>query len=323
MDNLPAVVHDKDRHVITADRPDVLSSFYYEPLEDDFFFFLIDIQARKPAQLQVLGDRESEYFILAFQLGQGEYSKKPSHKEGEGQLGEKALSLASMCYFFNNRFEFESSYLEGAHIRTLMLCVRKEWLERNLMELEAIDPDTPFMRVLRKEQVSMTLLNDSFYKSDLAELLHIHTSGRDTFLYGLQLRKLCLSLFSGFLLTVLQHQEIEQAEHKSDANTGINKVREYLETHFLQTFPGLEKLAEVGSMTVPTMRRQFMATYGQTAFDYFYEVQMRYAFQKLAAGGSTKEVALSLGYKNTGNFSRRFKQRYQLLPTEVKKLHNQ
>ncbi|GGH62931.1 AraC-like DNA-binding protein [Filimonas zeae] len=321
MDTIPSIGHDKELRTITAGMPDVDTVFHYEKLEEGCYLFIVDMKAKQETTYVMHGDRDTEFYCLSYQRIQGPVQKTPLAKSVDaGPLESKVLSLPSLCSFYNNQFDYDTHFVEGAAVKAFIFCFTPAWLATTI-DLSTADAQAEYVKVIHKQSSNMSFLSDSFYKHTLTELDNLVFNTPRTAIYNLVLKKLSLTLISDFFTIVSEPQSVINVDPDEQVKAGMNRIMQYLEQNVRKGFPGLETLAEMGGMSVSTMRRQFLRFCGYSAFDYFREVQMRYAFEQLKQGVRTKDIALYLGFKNSGNFSRLFKERYNLTPAEMKKMN--
>ncbi|WP_304069062.1 helix-turn-helix domain-containing protein [Pedobacter glucosidilyticus] len=316
IEHYPAVQHNHQSQQIQAHTQDLRTTFQYEKIEEGCYLFVVDMEALEATKIAILGDREVEYFCLSYQLIRGGVNKTP-HKDNYQQ--SKALSLPRICSFYNNAFDYETNFEEKAGIRAFIFCFKKEWLMQHI-DLSSVDYQAGFMKVLAKEMDGIAYFNDSFYKDTYDELNHVLSSHKRSPVYSLVVKKLSMALIADFFSIVTDPLSVLNVPAQPEEFDGIENIKDYIHNHFRKGFPGLDYLAELGKMTVPTMRRQFKRQTGKTAFDYFREVQMRCAFEMLQQGHRVKQVAYLLNFSNASNFSRTFKEVYRLPPAAVMKL---
>lgn len=316
IDKNPFIFHDTQNHKIQANTNDLLTSFQYEKIEEGCYLFLVDMEALKSTQLAILGDRDIEYYCLSYQLIQGGVNKIP-HKDQHHQ--SKTFSLPRICSFYNNLFDYETSFEKGSGVRAFIFCFTREWLNHNI-DLNLVDEEVGFMKVLSKQMEGIAYFNDNFYKDTFDELNTIISGAKRSPVYNLVIRKLSLMLIADFFSIVTDPSSVLNVPALPQEFDGIEQIKSYINKNFKKGFPGLNVLADIGKMTVPTMRRQFKRQTGKTAFDYFREVQMRYAFELLQNGSQVKQVAHLLNFRNPSNFSRTFKEVYRISPKEVQSL---
>jgi AraC-like DNA-binding protein len=116
--------------------------------------------------------------------------------------------------------------------------------------------------------------------------------------------------------------ETELNASASDTNSemifglAINVMKQHLD----EGFPGLETLAALCNVSVPTFKRKFKGHYHITPEQYFRKLQIDLATDLLRRGDTTvREVAASLGYVDLQSFGRVFKKIKGFPPSAYKK----
>lgn len=99
--------------------------------------------------------------------------------------------------------------------------------------------------------------------------------------------------------------------------------RLYQARHLLQERladpPSLDELAREVGTNQPSLSRGFRALFGTTVFGFLREARLQRARELLAETNQpVKAVALTVGYRNTGDLSRAIKERYGLTPSELR-----
>ncbi|WAC40264.1 helix-turn-helix transcriptional regulator [Pedobacter sp. SL55] len=314
---IPAVVHHENKHQLIANSENLQTTFQYEKVEEGCYLFVVDMTAVSDTKIALFGDRDVEYYCLSYQLIKGDVNKVPM--KDNDPMQSRTMSLPRICSFYNNEFDYETLFEKGAGVRAFIFCFTKEWLDKGI-DFSAVDQEATFMKVIRKEMEGMAYFSDNFYKDTFDELDQLLTKSQRSPVYPLVVRKLSLTLISDFFSIVADPDSVLNQPPVADEFDGIEKIKAHLDKYFKQGFPGLENLADIGNMTVSTMRRQFLRQMGHSAFDYFRDIQMRYAFVQLQNGTQVKQVAQELSFGSSANFSRIFKKTYKILPAEVKSL---
>lgn len=314
---VPSIIHDKENHVLIADSPQLDTKFQYEKIEEGCYLFVVDMMANAYTKINLFGDREVEYYCLSYQLIKGMVNKVPA--KDNDPLQAKTMSLPRICSFYNNNFDYETFFEKDAGVRAFIFCFKKEWLLKNI-DFDDVDEEATFMKVIKKEMDGMAYFSDSFYKHTFDELDSLLNRAKRSPVYPMIVKKLSFTLISDFFSIVADPSSVLNMPAGEKEFDGIEVVKTFIDKNFKNGFPGLNILANMGNMSVPTMRRQFLRQTGHSAFDYFRDVQMRFAFEQLQNGVSIKQLALALGFSTSANFSRIFKKIYKILPSQVKQL---
>lgn len=101
--------------------------------------------------------------------------------------------------------------------------------------------------------------------------------------------------------------------NKKDINA-LKRVIKYLKDNYA-AYPSISNLAKVANMSETRFQLAFKQQYKTTLYEYFKNLRMNYALQLLnETNYSIKEIALKVGYRNSGHFAGIFKKRYGITP---------
>lgn len=96
----------------------------------------------------------------------------------------------------------------------------------------------------------------------------------------------------------------------------------YLSSHYQEPCP-LEKLSELCSMSIPTLRRKFVQAVNLPPNDYLHHLRIRNAVSLLKdTGMSVLEIANEVGYPSISSFNRQFLKIMKTSPSEIRKSRN-
>ena len=127
------------------------------------------------------------------------------------------------------------------------------------------------------------------------------------------------SLVTGILISVLRHEsENQQSKQPFSAEDLLPDILNYIDSNFL-TLKTIDEIAINLGYSHSHLCRIFKERHGSTIFEYLHEKQMSYGAEKLSVGMKLSDVAEILGYTNTANFSRAFKNHFGISPGEYKK----
>ena len=100
----------------------------------------------------------------------------------------------------------------------------------------------------------------------------------------------------------------------------LKDVKQYIRDHINEPL-NREVLADVAGFSVPHFHRIFTYHIGENISNYVRRVRLERAGRKLRMGAvDITEVALAAGYDSHAAFSKAFKQRYGLSPSEFRDL---
>lgn len=118
------------------------------------------------------------------------------------------------------------------------------------------------------------------------------------------------------------HRERLPTDHGA-AGYRIARVIRFLEKHYAEPLD-LGQLAEKGGMSISHLVRSFRQFTGVPPVQYLLDVRIRNASQLLASSDwNITEIALRCGFSDGNYFTRQFRRRVKLNPTEYRRLHRQ
>jgi len=94
--------------------------------------------------------------------------------------------------------------------------------------------------------------------------------------------------------------------------------KEVIETHVLSEI-SLEELAQLCNMSLSTFKRHFKKIYHTTPNEYLFDKRLENSKKLLATSEqSIDDIALLSGFKTTAHFSRKFKEKFNIPPSQYK-----
>jgi AraC-like DNA-binding protein len=122
------------------------------------------------------------------------------------------------------------------------------------------------------------------------------------------------------LLLLLSSKKAEDValllEHFVNKRTA--SFKEVVETHVLSEIT-LEELSQLCNMSLSTFKRQFKKIYNTTPNEYLFDKRLENSKKLLATSEhSIDEIALLSSFKTTAHFSRKFKEKYSIPPSQYK-----
>jgi AraC-like DNA-binding protein len=122
------------------------------------------------------------------------------------------------------------------------------------------------------------------------------------------------------LLLLLSSKKAEQValllEHFVNKRTA--GFKEVIETHVLSEI-SLEELSQLCNMSLSTFKRHFKKIYNVTPNEYLFDKRLENSKKLLATSEqSIDDIAVLSGFKTTAHFSRKFKEKYAIPPSQYK-----
>jgi AraC-like DNA-binding protein len=105
-----------------------------------------------------------------------------------------------------------------------------------------------------------------------------------------------------------------QKKFKTRAIFAVRAYKELIDNNTAEA-ENLDACILVLGVSRNTLQNGFKTSYGMGTREYKLKVKMELAQQMLAAGKDVKEIAITLRYNNSSNFSAAFKRFYGVTPT--------
>jgi AraC-like DNA-binding protein len=94
--------------------------------------------------------------------------------------------------------------------------------------------------------------------------------------------------------------------------------KQVIETHIFSEI-SLEELSQLCNMSLSTFKRHFKKIYDTTPADYLFNKRLDHSKKLLATSEQTiDDIALLSGFKTTAHFSRKFKEKFDIPPSQYK-----
>lgn len=121
------------------------------------------------------------------------------------------------------------------------------------------------------------------------------------------------------------HEEVETSKEgrgMESLATALQAFKEKIEARFAATELRISDLASEVGFTPAYLRRTFRTRYGCSPKEYLDQLRYEHALRRLRfTGESVSEIARACGYLDVYQFSKAFKKRSGLAPTEYRKKH--
>lgn len=93
-------------------------------------------------------------------------------------------------------------------------------------------------------------------------------------------------------------------------------LRTFMENNFHHNIP-LQQMAQATGRSLSTFRRDFIRTFGTTPSRWLIARRLEEAYRLIASGKHPGEILLDLGFESFSHFTRCFKQRFGMLPSQL------
>lgn len=126
------------------------------------------------------------------------------------------------------------------------------------------------------------------------------------------------SLITLVLVKLARADDEKTFEQVLSYDETLTEIKRYLDAHFLRIMC-LEQLSNVFGYTYSYISKEFKKVYGLTPKAYITQKKIAYACTLLKNGVKLDEIAETLGYTSSFNFSRAFKSQTGISPSKYRK----
>lgn len=262
------------------------------------YFFSRDAEVCYPSSM-IDGFYELEYFISPCQ------KVYQADALGRFPLDSQVVLCASA---FNRSWMVPA----GSRFSTYRFIFTREFLEENFFTDDALVRCSILRQLIDMERPSFNRKVSFEELVLLDDLEHLGTSRQTRMLQVISTKAKVLELFSKYF--EIQITSPAPLESRNEFAAAIALMKQSVE----DLFPGLEQLAKVSNVSVPTFKRRFKMLFFTTPEKYFRHLQMEEAEEYLRNGTMTiKEVAAYFGFVKHKNFSDCFMRVKGYAPSDV------
>ena len=127
-------------------------------------------------------------------------------------------------------------------------------------------------------------------------------------------RLLMMAAFYKFLSTV--KNDIQKSERPGESDRRMSACVEYIDEHFTDEYIDIDELAAISGMKPEYFRHSFSKAFGVPPLRYINRLKLERAKLLLSEGRSVNDTAAAVGFASANYFTRFFRERTGLTPTE-------
>jgi len=275
----------------------------YLQIQNGLWINQINLSLNKPIELLREAKQINDYFILNFHL-----SKSKIKQSGDGKayhLGLENVNILLASSATTARIFVPSD----VPIKIFNIGFTMEWLKKTILDTDnSVDylfPETQpiylcevidykFKKILKEIDINQNRRLTLF--SNTLQLL-------DYFFARLKKREQSVDNFEGIHPDDLSKLMLAKESINNDVNSTIS----------------VEQLSKIAGMSLSKFKRLFKQVFGTTPYKYYLETKMEVAMELLMTKKYTcSEVGHIIGYSNLSQFSKAFKNHFNILPKNVK-----
>lgn len=261
-------------------------------------------------QETVVPDRGLPFKLFRFEGGEGKYIREAhlhhsieifALREGKADfyLNDKKYVLTAGKFVIVNSNEVHSIHASGRN-------------EAIVLQIPTEEQTLRFSREKREEDGKLFALLERMYRQLLRKEYGYELLMQSTFY---QLKYLLVTIYR-----VPEEKEEKEEYVPGNIQPGrLDRITGYLREHYAEEI-SLETLAATFGYC-PTYLSKMFRQYGRTNYkDYLRSIRFEHALQELKETDLTiSEIALKNGFPNSQAFSRLFREKYGILPTEYQR----
>lgn len=276
----------------------------YLQIQNGLWCNKIDLRLQKPLELIREPKETNDYFILNFHL-----SKSRIKQTGDGKqfnLGLENVNILLASSATSARIQIPS----GVPIKIFNIGFTNNWLEDNILSSANED-----VKSLFPENTSIFLSEflDYRFKRTLSDA---NNSVDNRLILTSKVFQLLEYFFSRVQNRTNNIKKIEGVH--SDDLAKLILTKEKIENN-IENSVSVENLAKLAGMSLSKYKRLFKQVFGTTPYRYYLEVKLNLAMELLLTKKySCSEVGCMIGYSNLSQFSKAFKNQFNILPKNVK-----
>ena len=219
--------------------------------------------------------------------------------------------------FSSDKFEVDLSFKKDTSYNTLTIGIKEELFLKLSNKLENLNE-----KMIEAKENSYSILEGGDIDHEQMEtLLYLKGKGLNEFLIT--------DLYLESKITSLVHYTIEKIIHNVNSKLNLDKniirslkkAKEIILTQYASSL-SIKEIAYKSAINECYLKKDFKIYYKMTVYEILQKHRMKISKDLLKEDFSVKEVALKVGYKHTGNFSKLFSTYFGLTPSVYKKQFN-
>jgi len=140
----------------------------------------------------------------------------------------------------------------------------------------------------------------------------------DNILSSLKLESISLSLGHYTINKLIQNKYAQNTTIKDEKIRSLEKAKEIIIKDYASSLT-IKEIAYKSAINECYLKKDFKIYYGMTVYEMLQHQRLKVAKELLNDSISVKEVAMAVGYKHTGHFSKLFLNKYKVSPSLYRK----
>jgi AraC-like DNA-binding protein len=267
----------------------------HKKISEGFWYLRTEHYYPNSTRINMAGSESEDFYELEY-FFVDKHKITQTDRKGKFSLESKAVFSSSV---FSRIWEIE----KDTRMTVYKFIFTKEFLEENFYVDEPLLQHSIFQKIINVEE---PCYNRQIFPQELTHIAAleklVNTDNRKL-LQTIWIKSAVLQLFGQFF-----ELQSKSAEHYAEKANIFADAIIHMKARVDEAFPGLEELAAITHVSVPTFKRKFKSFFLTTPEIYFRELQMEQAESYLKMPGITvKEVAGYFGYIKLQSFKEAFK----------------
>lgn len=302
--------HDTRACVLNLDMTYIKGRLVYRLLHSDVLIFDQDVVCYEAESSPIVANPVGKHYLFLYV----HELNLPMKLVVNGSSNEIKKGFFGFC---SNYGSFETILPAGFRGKYLQVLVQHEFLEKYI-DLSPLSQSTIKDIVLGQSSEMLTIpVMPSGLRNKFNRLIDVVHQPVDKPFDKLNALNVLTQMLKSFLSLSLHDNRRLRA---SSTPISAADITAYLSEMVEQPFPGLDYLAHQFGTSVSTLKRAFQQTYDTTIHQYFIQLQVAHAKERLLATQTPiANIAYQLGFDSPGNFTRSFKKETGMSPADFRK----
>lgn len=311
---MPVTKHNPLEQAIYSNNPFTKGVLRYREIEEGLWLLVTDIEFKSNVHTQAIYDNEEcDYYFLSFSLYQTEVTV-------QNTLINKIDFPSKSWSLYRPGIEIDAYHYKGSSGLFFNFVFSKVWADTNL-SFKTLPEENQIKKFLNSD-VGFVCWEDIVPDADelSKEIWRILEAENDGHFNVITLKIKTLKIITSFFINIQQvsllddYSPINESDRKN-----VAKAEKIIKDHLSLTFPGIDYIAQIVSLSPTKLKSCFKAVYGVTLLQYHSEKKMILAKELVVNSGMPiKNVAHAVGYESPGKFSTAFKKQFGVLPSEIR-----
>jgi AraC-like DNA-binding protein len=310
----PVILHKPLEQAIYTNNPFCKGVMHYREIEEGLWILATNIDIKQNVIAKTLYDdaEVSDYYFLSFSVFEYQF---PS-----GNTSADTATLLSKCWtFYKPKTEVSTYFYKGTTGKFCNFIFNKKWAENNLSS-QILSRGNELQDFLNTDTAFLTWLDvvpdtDETSKEIWRILEKNNNDSSDTINLKIEIH----TIITAFFKTTLEDTRIQKYKPLNNIDySNVAKAEKIILHHLTSPFVGVENIALEVNMSPTKLKSIFKSVFGSSMLQYHKEKNMLLAMQLIQNSDlPIKNIAVATGYESASKFTAAFKNRFNILPSEV------